>query len=329
MTEAEEANITRWDGSAGHYEVYYLKFNHVQTATGFWIRYTLLAPLNGSPIAELWAVFFDANEPANNKAVKNTYPVSQATVKKDTFSFRIGGALLTQNSANGTVTGSGGSITWKLTVDPVIGLFRHFPAAWMYRTPFPKTKVVSPNFNVKVYGTVEVDGSTYVCNGEPGQQTHLWGTRHADQWTWANAGIFREDSTAIFEGLSARIRIGSLLSPALNLFFLRCLGKDYYLNSPLSMFRNSGDSALPVWRFRSQYRGVRLSGEISAPLESFVGVEYVDPDGGKLWCYNTEVASLVLEIEGLRDKQIRLTSPGFSALEFASRSRDPRIRIRI
>ncbi len=329
MTDAESANITQWDGRKGHYEVYFLKFNHVRTSTGFWIRYTLLAPLNGSPIAELWAIFFDANDPSKNNAVKNTFPVSRVVVKKDVFFLGIGDALMTHTGAHGRITGDDGSMSWDLRFDPVAGLYRHFPADWMYRAPLPSTKVVSPNFSIKVYGSIEVNGKIYNCDGEPGQQSHLWGTKHAAQWTWANATLFSEDETAIFECLSARINIGSLLSPALTLFFLRYKGKDYYLNGLISLLRNSVDGSLPAWRFHSGYHALRLSGEIRAPLESFIGVEYTDPDGAKLWCYNTEVATLHLEVDVPGTKTGTLTSPGFSALEFVSRSRDPRVRIRL
>lgn len=329
VTEAETANITRWNGRPGHYEVYYIKFNHRESSTGCWIRYTLLAPFSGSPVAELWGIFFDSNNPSNNRAVKNTFPVSEAEIKKDSFLFRIGNSVISKTGAKGEIRGQEGSITWDLRFEPVFQTFFHFPYKFMYRTPVPKTKVVSPNFSIKVYGSVEVNGTTYDCRGEPGQQTHLWGTKHAERWTWANSSIFKEDGGAIFEGLSAQIKLGSRISPALTLFFLRCLGRDYYLNGIVRLFRNKSNSAFPVWKFSSRKDGMIFSGNISAAIESFVGVEYTDPDGEKLWCYNTKVADLVLDVYERERKLTTLTSPGLSALEFVSRIKDPRIPVRI
>lgn len=327
--DAEAANITTWNGGPGHYEVYYIKFNHLESSTGYWIRYTLLAPFNGSPVAELWGIFFDAHDPSNNRAVKNTFPISETEIKKDIFSFRINHAVISQTGANGEIRGKEGSIKWDLRFEPVFQIFRHFPYTFMYMTALPRTKVISPNFSVRVYGKVEVNGKVYDCKGEPGQQTHLWGTRHAERWTWANSSSFKEDSTAIFEGLSAQIKLGSRLSPQLTLCFIRYLGKDYYLNSLVQLFRNKSKSAFPVWMVSAKKGHMRFSVKISAPVESFVGVEYTDPGGEKLWCYNTKVANLVLEVYERKTSLATLTSTALSALEFVSRSKDPRIPIRI
>lgn len=329
ITDAEAANITRWKGEPGRYEVYYIKFNHVESSTAYWIRYTLLVPLSGSAVAELWAIFFDSKDPSNNRAVKNTFPISETEIKRDRFLFRVSDAGISQTGAHGGIKGKEGAIRWDLRFEPVLQAFYHLPYKIMYNTAVPKTKAVSPNFSIRIYGKVEVNGKTYECNGEPGQQTHLWGTKHAEKWTWANSSIFKEDSNAIFEGLSAQIKIGNRLSPGLTLFFIRCLGKDYYLNGIVQLFRNRSDSAFPVWRFTGTKGSMRFSGEIKAGLESFVGVEYTDPDGEKLWCYNTKVADMELVVYERNKKIITLTSDKSCALEFVSRVKDPRIPIRI
>ncbi len=329
ITEAEAANRTRWNGEPGHYEVYYIKFNHNESSTAYWIRYTLLAPLKGNAVAELWVIFFDSKNPSNNRAVKESFPVSEVEIKKDRFFFRICDAEISQTGARGEIHGKEGVIKWDLRFEPTMQIFYHFPHKLMYSTPVPKTKTVSPNFSIKINGKVEVNGKIYECKGEPGQQTHLWGTKHAEQWTWANSSIFKEDSGAIFEGLSARIKIGNRLSPGLTLFFIRCLGKDYYLNSLVRLFRNKSDSAFPVWKLSSQQGNTRFSGEIKAGLNTFVGVEYTDPDGEKLWCYNTKVADMELTVFEKEKKVMTLISAKTCALEFVGRTKDPRVPIRI
>ncbi len=329
IAESESANIARWNGEHGHYEVYYIKFNHRQSSTGYWIRYTLLSPLNGPAVAELWGIFFDSKNPANNIAIKNTFPMSDAEIKKDTFLFRINDAVISQTGTKGTLNDATNVMHWDLRFEQVSGLFFHFPHRFMYRTATPKTKVVSPNFDIRIHGKIAINNRVYECSGEPGQQTHIWGTKHAERWTWANSSIFKEDSSAIFEGLSAQVKIGNRPSPALTLFFLRCLGKDHCLNGLVQLFRNKSESAFPVWRFSAKQGHMRFSGEIKAGLESFVGVEYTDPDREKLWCYNTKVADMRLEVFERDKKIITLTSDKSCALEFVSRVKDPRVPIRI
>src|SRR5205085_1518340 len=38
-------NDLQWQGQPGHYEVYYVTFTDPVTGVGFWIRYTMVAPL--------------------------------------------------------------------------------------------------------------------------------------------------------------------------------------------------------------------------------------------------------------------------------------------
>ncbi len=328
-TEAERANITRWGGGPGHYEVYYVKFNHRDSGTAFWIRYTLLAPLHGPAETAVWGIFFDAHAPSRNVAIKNSFPMSASEIKQDRFFFRVGEASIDHAGARGRVRDTRHVMEWDLGFGPVAAPFFHFPLGLMYRTPVPKTKVVSPNLSVRVRGRVAVDGRVYTCEGEPGQQTHLWGTKHAEQWTWASCNSFKEDDTAIFEGLSARIRLGTRPVPALTILLVRCAGREYRLNGLAGLFRNKSNSAFPVWRFAARQGSTRIEGRVGADTASFVGVEYTDPDGERLWCYNTEVADMELSLYDKDNAITTLTSSHACAIEFADRVRLPDIPIRI
>jgi len=55
-------NALRWDGAAGHCEVHYLATTDPGTATGLWIRSTLLAPLHGCYNSEVAATFHAAGD---------------------------------------------------------------------------------------------------------------------------------------------------------------------------------------------------------------------------------------------------------------------------
>ncbi len=199
----------------------------------------------------------------------------------------------------------------------------------MYRGALPKTKVLSPNFDIAVSGRIEVNGRAYDCRREPGQQTHIWGSKHAEWWTWGHCNVFKEDPGGIFEGLSARIRVGPWVTPALSPLFIRWKGREYALNGLIQSVRNRSATAIPRWTFSARTGGLAFSGEMTGRLEDFVGVEYTDPDGEKLWCSNTKVADLAITVFDEGQKVGTLTSEKSAAFEVVARAKDQRIPIRI
>ncbi|MBI5487925.1 MAG: hypothetical protein HY905_11380 [Deltaproteobacteria bacterium] len=326
----ERDNVTVWDGSRrGWYEVYYLKLNVRETGEAFWIRYTLLSPEkgHGSPVAELWAIAFDPRESGRNLALKRTVPIAEARIERAPFGFGVGNAQLRHDAATGSLEGRAGKLEWNLAWDPPAETFRHFPHEAMYRLALPKTKVLVPNQDVSFRGTIRWNDRVVECRGEPGQQTHIWGTKHADRWVWGHGNAF-EGVDASFECLSARIRIGPLVTPDLVLLFLRRGGRWCRLNSLWQAVMQKTEADLPVFRFRGEGEGIRLSGEASARIGDFIGVEYTDPDGEHLWCYNTKVADLRLDVED-DGRSETLHARRTFALEFVQRVKDPRIPIRI
>jgi len=119
-----------------------------------------------------------------------------------------------------------------------------------------------------------------------------------------------------------------VVTPDLTLLFLRRGERWHRLNALWrAPFRRVG-ADLPRFTFAGSGDGIRLRGEASARPEDFVGVEYTDPDGEHLWCYNTKVADLRIEAEDGGASQV-LTAHRTFALEFVQRCRDPRFPIRI
>lgn len=328
LSNAERDNIVKWQGQNGFYEVYYLKFNHRSTRTAFWLRYTLLAPVEGGAVAELWAVFFDALNPKNNSAVKETFPISSAEFSREKFYFRIDNAELTHNSARGEIKKSCGSIRWDLNYEPQKNSFYHYPHPVMYKMRIPKTKVCSPNFDIKINGRIEINGREIICDKSPGQQSHIWGTKHAESWVWANCNAF-SNRQGIFEGLSAQIRAGKFLSPPLTTLYVMFKNSEYYMNGLWRTYKNFSLVEFPVWKFHGVSGECSFEGEAWSGIENFVGVEYTDPDGDKLWCYNSKVANMKIIIYKGAHKIDELISDGTTALEFVSRIKHDRIPVLI
>jgi hypothetical protein len=329
-TGAERDNLPVWDGGRGHYEVWYLKLNHRETRAAFWIRYTLLAPSRAEApaLAEVWAAAFDPEDPARNVALKRTHPIAEAEIGTGRFRLRIGEAEIGHGWARGEVRAGSDRLRRDLAFDPGAETLRHFPFAAAYRLPLPSTKALAPDPDARVHGTIEWNDRHFDCAGEPGEQAHVWGSRHAECWTWGHGNLFVEDRGLVLECFTGRLRLGPVVGPPYTSVFLRREGRLHRLDSPWRALLHRSETELPCWRFAAEGDGIRLRGEARARLEDFVRVEYVDPDGERLWCHYTGVADLRLYVAAGDGAWRAFTAPRSFALEFGRRQPDPRIPAR-
>lgn len=345
VTPSESDNLLRWDGkSAGFYEVYFVEVQDAAHNTGLWLRYTVRVPKkpNGvEPIAEVWGMYFDRRDPEKNFALKQTVPFALARIERERLFFSAAGCELTHSGCRGAIAKDGKQLEWDLAWDESPRLV-HFPYEAMYSRAVPKTKVLSPHFDLRASGSYSAHGERYALSKEPGQQSHLWGTEHADRWIWAHANTFAEDPSAVFEGLTAEVKLGPLVRPRATMFALRYKGVDYVFNRPSQMLRSNEsrtDAAsnpkqyFPVarWIVGGGNDQLRFRGELWSDLSHYIGVRYTDPDGSGRVCAHSKVASAKLEILA-RDKSTwrvvdTLTSDGAVALEFVGREADPRVRL--
>jgi hypothetical protein len=346
VTPAERDNLLRFDGKQpGFYEVYFVEVQDAAHETGLWVRYTLRSPLRTTEpaVAEAWAVYFDRRDPKHNTALKHTIPFSDAHIERAHLLFSVAGCQLTHSGCRGAIEKDGNRIEWDLTWEER-SRFVHFPFERMYSSAFPKTKVLSPHFDLRARGYYARNGERRVLQDAPGQQSHLWGTRHAHRWIWAHSNTFNEDKEAVFEGLSAEVKLGPIKTPRLTLFALRYRGVDYVFNQARDLLRKNEsrtdakilpDGYFPVarWIVGGGNDQIRFRGELWSDLSHYIGARYTDPDGSGLVCSHSKVANARLEIL-LRDGSAwrvadKLTSEGATALEFVGREPDPRVPILI
>ena len=330
-------NETDWDGKKrGHYEVYYLKWNHLKTQTAVWLRYTLHVPIAGcgEPTASLWGIFFDAKDLTQNQALKSTFPIHAWKATRNPFSFHVGTAVLTDGSAKGRIENKERFFEWDLKWDPSPETICYLPYPWLYKAPLPKTKVLTPNIDVRFRGTFRTQRETFVCEGEPGEQTHIWGIKHAERWVWGHCNIFKEDPHAVFWGLSAQIPIGPWVTPPLSVFYFRYRGGEYLVNRLWKGWSHPTEFSLGRWNFTANVsKDLRLKGEFRVSSDRCVGVEYQDPDGDRLYCNNTKIADFRLDIlqkrRGEWFSESSLCAEGTAAWELVERKSHPEVPIQI
>ena len=328
-------NRMRWDRCPGHYEVWYLTLNHRASETGAWIRYTLEAPLDGEPHAELWFAHFDARDPSRNLALRRRLPIAELAAEADPFAVSMGGAVLRDGSARGALAGGGHRVAWDLRWPPAGRTYRHLPPVFYRslrgREGLGDTTVLSPALSVPVTGHIEVDGRRLELDGEPGGQTHLWGRKHAHAWAWGHATSFVDRPGCALETLTARLRKAGRVLPPLTVLSLHLDGEELAFNRVRHLPGNRGWFGTGAYRFAAAAPLVRLEGAFSCRPEDMILAEYEDPDGEPSFCANTEVGDLRITVFR-RDRPLgrwreaaTLRAHRTAHFEVAGRERDPAI----
>lgn len=255
---ADRFNDRAWNGRPGHYEVWYVTLNHADR--GYWIRTTIRAPREGPPEGALWFVEFVPGR--SPRAWK------QPIAPPDGPQFR----------------GRAGEAEWDLRVESDGKVYRPIPATIR---GLVGTKVVTPHLDARISGTIRVGGEEIRLDRARGTQSHLWGKRYGQGWAWAHANF----EGGVFEALAGK-------KPALTSLFARHERMRWPLHSLLSSVRNRSVRAPSPegWRFSGTSHNRELVGEIRCDPKHLAGVTYTGPGGEKIYCYNTEIATISMEL---------------------------------
>ena len=117
---------------------------------GVWICYTVLKPPGEPAAGSLWCTLFDAAAPASSAAKVTLAP---DRLRRPAGGYlAVGAATFEPGRVAGTAPSGPTLAAWELRFEPTAPAYDHFPRAWMYRAPVPRTKLRSP------YPAVRVDG---------------------------------------------------------------------------------------------------------------------------------------------------------------------------
>jgi hypothetical protein len=284
----------------GHYESHFLRANHPSRPLAFWIRHTLFIPRArpAAAVGELWAVVFDG-ESGRHVALKQTFPISECEFDAASLRVAIGESRLEAHGLRGAARSEQHSIAWNLSLEgdgaPLLLLPRR-----LYETRLPAAKSFVGLPLARFRGSLTIDGTQVAIDDWRGSRNHNWGTRHTDRYAWGQVAGFDNSSDSFLELATARLRIGPLWTPAFTPIVLRHRGAEYRLNGLARALRARGEFDYFCWRFSSTTSRVEIEGEIEAPREAFVALEYLNPPGGSKQCLNTKIATCRVR---LRDRE--------------------------
>lgn len=325
-----QPNALQWDGRPGHYEVYYLTLTDPLTGVGFWIRYTMVAPLESTAAAVTCSLWFLAMDPRDGRprtfGRKSNLPIERMHAEAEPFSLRIGDAMLTDAGMSGSFK----DVAWDLRWTPCQRHYEHVHPV-LRRARVAQTVLVLPQADVSIEGSIEFAGERLEITGARGGQAHLWGSKHARSWAWVHCNEFATlDGApvpgAFVDAVSVFVpRFGRELGPNTPVVG-RFDGQDFNSTSPTRVIANESTFALSGWRFEATDGSRKLIGEVDADRDLLTGVTYHDPDGERAYCYNGETASMRVhlyerarQVGGWRHRETLLAN-GRAHFEYAQRT---------
>ena len=323
-------NTLRWDGTPGHYEVYYLSATDPLSGVGLWIRYTMLAPLDPDqePSCALWLMAMDP--PGGEGRVfarKQTLPIAAMQAGSEPFSLQIADCTLDDHGMSGSFQDVSFDLRWQGR----LGAYQHVHPI-LSRARIAKTVLCLPHADLQVSGTVAFADRRLELEQARGGQAHLWGSKHAARWAWLHCNDLRDGdgspvADSFIDGVSVYVpRFGRELGPSTPVV-ARIRGENFSSISPLRVLTNHSRFGLSDWELEATDGRRRLRVAVDAPRDRLVGVTYQDPDGELAYCYNTEVASLRVGLWERRGRgssawslREELTAPGVAHFEYGQRA---------
>lgn len=304
----DACNAARFRGdSPGHYESWFQRANHPTRPLGFWIRYTIFSPADGSQatIGELWAIVFDG-EKGEIHTRKSEHPIGQCSFSEAGLKATIADATLTPDALTGAIE----DVRWDLRYESPSPPLLMLPEK-LYAAALPKAKTLVGSPLAKFSGSVHVGDTRFDIDDWIGSQNHNWGSKHTDRYAWGQVAGFDDQPDAFLECATAKLKLGPIWSPAFTTLTLRLADETLKVPGLIRAARNRGEYDYFRWSFEAKTDGGRVIGTFEAPRKDFVALRYYNPPGGSKTCLNTKIARCRVEVH----------RPGQPALVLETKSR--------
>lgn len=275
-----------------YYESRFIRANHPDRAQAVWLRWTLLYPRPGEPVADVWVMVFDPDG-AGNRALKQPHPITVADYRSDPWSARIGDTAIDDRRAVGTLDGAQWDVAITPGEEPAVKLL----SERAYRAKFPTAKTQVRHPLAHFDGTVTLGEPVSLTNWT-GSVNHNWGRKHTPAYAFGQVCGFDGHPASGLEIVTAHAALGPLRLPAATLFVLRHAGHQIAVRSIAAARHTHGSYEPFAWSFGGRADGIEMRGEIRARTPDVIGLTYTDTDNTTKYCYNSALADCRITLSG-------------------------------
>jgi hypothetical protein len=210
-----------------------------------------------------------------------------------------------------------GRASWDLALTRSDEVLWHFPLPRLYSLPLPPKKLLMRDCRLQFSGRLSV-GEVVIEGDFVGSNGHHWGSGYAHEYAYGGCNLFREDSTACFDGFSARFALaGRISTPRFSMAALRLGGEWHRFNAIGRAYRHRVD-ALDDYRWKVLLKNDTHRLEVAIDganprIEPWVALHCEHADGSRAVVKNTKFASgrLRLYERGARTPLAELHSEDF------------------
>jgi hypothetical protein len=315
-------------------EVWYLKLTDPSTQSAFWIRFTLLSSQNGfRRVAETWAIAFQRTSARDVKktALKQTYDL-------DAFQFedsgiKIGDCYFDQNRTRGSIQSKGNSIQWDLTfLSERPTSFNMVPES-LSKIGFTRYSANTLCEDLLISGTTQINGETTQWKQAPGMSGHFRGAKSGNSWVWGHCNTFQNDQGQIvpfiFEGITAKVKMGPFSIPKLSSFYFHYQNEDYFFNTVRDALYLKSNHSLNEWNFQADRNELSFRGHVRAEHKDFAGLTFEDTNGSYLYCANSELSDMKVHVYRRGKLESTFTATSSAGFEIVSRDKNPYVPLLI
>jgi len=321
------------DGSQkGIHESYFLKANHPTEPRAVWLKATVLVPVDGAPVAEVWCLTFDGDD---TWGARRTVPLAEAVFSGEPLEIAFGDCRFVLGSDGGEAAGvlrnARGTRRWNLKWNRVRGALGRplciLPSRRLLGGPIPKTKPVTPSPVLRFDGEMSWDGQKVPVKDWLGMQGHNWGRGHQFQHVWAQA-IFRDhngEPHCVVEGATTILLLGGRVrTPPLSTLVVRRGEQTFSFLRSFQVWQQEAHIGDLSWSVRLRSPDGEALLALKAVPERTQCLGYQNPDGVLSYCLNSKVARAVLRVNPVNQEGFECSSEHGGALEFVGLDPDPR-----